>query len=123
MGSTLHLPMNVFPFLTENQKSSRLFLKLSASISSLGILSKPSPQNADVATPAFVALCLDLSAPSVALLCKSVCPRSLCALEGQRQGLTQVHIPCAQQSGYVFTSGALVLTLAHQKHLLGLLKH
>lgn len=55
MGSTHHLPMNVLPLLTENEESSSFFLRLSSSISSLGILSKPSSQNA---TPSFVALCV-----------------------------------------------------------------
>lgn len=55
VGSTHHLPMNVLPLLTENEKSSSFFVRLSPSISSLGILSKPSSQNA---TPSFVALCV-----------------------------------------------------------------
>lgn len=45
-----------------NWKSSSLFLRIISSITSLGIISKPSSPNADSATPSFVALCCHCTA-------------------------------------------------------------
>ena len=45
-----------------NWKSSSLFLRIISSITSLGIISKPSSPNADLATPSFVVLCCHCTA-------------------------------------------------------------
>ena len=57
-------PPSAHSFLSPayNWKSSSLFLRIISSITSLGIISKPSSPSADSATPSFVVLCCHCTA-------------------------------------------------------------